>query len=234
MCEDKNESRRDAASGFALVLAILALMLLTFLALTLSFTTSTELQISTNYRWSQQAYYNAEAGLEAAKAVLSTMGGDASPVLPDPRAVTWMETSPHNIPVAPFPAATRNFENNVCDNRGNGAGYGAIFANPNNPGALFENMTTIFGQTLNGGFTVWIRRPVIIDDNGNYQDDPNNQLAVITSEGSAPYRGNQLGTAGTFTRANRALRFIETTLDIREACPPGKDQESATGSRGCQ
>ncbi len=57
--------------GFALVLAILALMLLTFLGLTLATTTSTELQIATNYRWGQQALYNAEAGLEAGKVILA-------------------------------------------------------------------------------------------------------------------------------------------------------------------
>ena len=57
----------------ALVLAIMALMLLTFLGLTLATTTSTELQIATNYRWSQQALYNAEAGIEAAKAILRSM-----------------------------------------------------------------------------------------------------------------------------------------------------------------
>jgi len=60
-------------SGFALILAILALLLLTFLALTLATTTSTELRIATNYRWSQQAFYNAEAGIEAGRTMLKTM-----------------------------------------------------------------------------------------------------------------------------------------------------------------
>ena len=63
--------RRPGERGFALVLAILSLMLLTFLGLTLATTTSTELQIATNYRWSQQALYNAEAGIEAARIILA-------------------------------------------------------------------------------------------------------------------------------------------------------------------
>ena len=63
--------RRPGERGFALVLAILSLMLLTFLGLTLATTTSTELQIATNYRWSQQALYNAEAGIESARILLS-------------------------------------------------------------------------------------------------------------------------------------------------------------------
>ena len=61
---DKNRDRRHEG-GFALILAILALMLLTFLGLTLATTTSTELRIATNYRWNTQALYNAEAGIEA-------------------------------------------------------------------------------------------------------------------------------------------------------------------------
>jgi len=70
-------------SGFALILALLALVLLTFLGLTLALTTSTELQIATNYRWSQQALYNAESGLEAGRALLRNMNWAL--VLPAPR-----------------------------------------------------------------------------------------------------------------------------------------------------
>ena len=69
--DDRAAAKRRGERGFALILAILSLMLLTFLGLTLATTTSTELQIATNYRWSQQALYNAEAGLEAARIVLS-------------------------------------------------------------------------------------------------------------------------------------------------------------------
>ena len=64
---DRATDRAAGEGGFALILAILSLMLLTFLGLTLAATTSTELQIATNYRWSQQALYNAEAGIEAAR-----------------------------------------------------------------------------------------------------------------------------------------------------------------------
>ena len=73
---EKTEGRgQRRQAGFALILAILSLMLLTFLGLTLAATTSTELQIATNYRWSQQALYNAEAGLEAAKLLLAQVAG---------------------------------------------------------------------------------------------------------------------------------------------------------------
>ena len=74
---EKSRDRRQE-SGFALILAILALMLLTFLGLTLATTTSTELRIATNYRWNTQALYNAEAGIEAGKRVLQTLNWDAA------------------------------------------------------------------------------------------------------------------------------------------------------------
>ena len=63
------KTRRDEA-GFALVLALLTLMVLTFLGLTLATTTSTELQVGYNYKWNQQASYNAQAGIELAKRFL--------------------------------------------------------------------------------------------------------------------------------------------------------------------
>src|SRR6185503_6442223 len=73
--------------GVALVLAILALLLLTFLGLTLTATTSTEVQIANNFRWSQQALYNAEAGMEAARRLITT----ATPavILPGFRPSSW-------------------------------------------------------------------------------------------------------------------------------------------------
>src|SRR5207245_4199528 len=61
---------RKSEAGFALILAMLALILLTFLGLTLTLTTSTELHIASNYRWSPQALYNAEAGIEIGKRYL--------------------------------------------------------------------------------------------------------------------------------------------------------------------
>src|SRR3972149_265724 len=84
----KSRSPPSHQAGFALVLAMLALMLLTFLGLTLTMTTSTELQIATNYRWSQQAYYNAEAGIELGKRYLRQI--EWSVVLPTSRGSSDM------------------------------------------------------------------------------------------------------------------------------------------------
>ena len=96
---DKNRDRRHEG-GFALILAILALMLLTFLGLTLATSTSTELRIATNYRWNTQALYNAEAGIEAGKRALQNLSW--LQILPAKRA-DW--TPPATLP---FTAVTSN------------------------------------------------------------------------------------------------------------------------------
>src|SRR5690349_5769224 len=89
--------------GFALVLAILTLLVLTVLGLSLVATTSTEQQIAANYKWSQQALYNAEAGLEVGKVLLRDVGGaDWSPILPAARGGSWPAAS-GTLPPTPAP-----------------------------------------------------------------------------------------------------------------------------------
>lgn len=204
---DAGMRKRD--SGFALVLAILSLMLLTFLGLTLATTTSTELQIATNYRWSQQALYNAEAGLEAARIILAN-AGTANPVaqwqgvLPTRRTdPPWFET----FAPGPVDAPTgRDFEMMACDTRG-GIGYGLVL---NDGGTRYESISTFEGESLNGAFTIWVRRPLDVDDQGQFADSTDDDLLVIVSEGVAPYQGP--GTA--FTRARQAVRILETRYSL--------------------
>ena len=224
----KRDTRGEA--GFALIVAILALMLLTFLGLTLALTTSTELQIATNYRWGQQALYNAEAGLEVARAVMIRVG-DGQLLLPEARSVTWNPDSPPS-PYGPSPAprftANRNFEGSACDKWGNGTGYGQVLTDPNNAANPLENTSTAFGQTLNGGFTVWIRRELVLTGS-TFSDNPVGENVTITSEGSAPFRGD----IGAFQRANQASRRLEATVRITEGCRPGKLEDRDTGFHSC-
>jgi Tfp pilus assembly protein PilX len=215
-------------AGIALVLAIMALMLLTFLGLTLATTTSTELQIATNYRWSQQAFYNAEAGLEAAKAILrSTPPGTSwSVVLPNLRGGNWQSTPPSAAPGTaglPTPPAgmpatddwgqpLRNFENQGCDDRGGRVGYGVILNDTASavPQGVMQNKTVLFGQRLNGAATVWVRRDVIVGVDGFVRDDPADVALIITAEGIAPYTDGSSSMA--FARANQAVRVIESAV----------------------
>lgn len=231
------QMRPAAQAGFALIVALLALVLLTFLGLTLAVTTSTELQISTNYRWNQQALYNAEAGLEISRALLARIG-DGQLVLPETRPGVWDPAALPFTPVMPiarFTAGiTRNFEGSGCDRWGNGAGYGQVLVDPNNPGVPFENISQPVGAAagdprLNGAFTVWVRRDLQFGINTAF-DNPVGESIIVTSEGTAPYSGPETA----FTRANRAIRRLESRVILREGCRPSGPQTSTTGFSDCE
>jgi len=216
--------RADGQEGFALVLAILALLLLTVLGLSLAATTSTELQIATNYRWSQQALYNAEAGVEAGKAILRNVSWTA--ILPAARTATpgapWDgKTSAGSPGGGATPTysrpdqwgnPSRNFENSSCDQKGFGMGYGVVLDDGSaNAPYQYVGAAQTFGQNLNGSFTLWVRRPLNfradtkLDD---YSLDSDN--LVLVSEGVAPFTEGNISSS--FGAANRAVQVIEVTL----------------------
>jgi hypothetical protein len=221
------EDREGGEAGFALILAILALLLLTFLGLTIATSTSTELQIATNYRWGQQALYNAEAGLEAAKVILSNPPvADATngiTALPAARGGVW-DLGIVSAPTEPY-TATRDFENGVsnvgtigCDRRGGGMGYGRVLNDGAGGvgGVDYENVSTWGGQPLNGTFTIWIRRELQSNAAGQFFDyAADSATAVVTVEGSAPYTDNN--AADAFVQANRSVRILETTLTLNQS-----------------
>jgi len=199
--------RHPGQSGFALIVALLTLLLLTFLGLTLATTTSTELQIAANYRWGQQAFYNAEAGLEVARRYLREQTA-WTVVLPAPRV------SPiSGKPTISWTAAGRDFENFDCDDGATGEtadyqGYGVVLNLPSF--GRFENVSAVQSQTLNGSFTLWIRRKVMPNNDGTAQDYAKDDQLVITSEGTAPFVGAAATTDFAFRR--RAVRVLEAEL----------------------
>jgi hypothetical protein len=208
-------TRRSREAGIALVLALLSLMLLTFLGLTLATTTSTELQIANNYRWSQQAYYNAEAGIEVGRRVLATV--DWSTVLYPPRFFTpdtgatvagpgWDGVSAPTMDAEKSSTPTsRNYENWSCDVRSNGAGYGRLLVDGAN---TYIDQTTASGQRLDGAFTLWVRRPLVPRRDGSFEDYVGNDVLILTAEGVAPY-SDASGVGTALGRQNRAARTIE-------------------------
>jgi len=243
---EHTDTRPPKADGFALILALLSLLLLTFLGLTLATTTSTELQIATNYRWSQQAAYNAEAGIEAAKIYLRDHPSSWSTLLPGYRgsAATWTGVAPM-LPAAPaapggMPAADaygnplRNWWSQSCDYRGGNVGYGVVL-NPVAGVLQYANSVPWLPQRLNGAFTVWIRRGVLINTAAaSFADDPSDLVLILTSEGIAPY-----ASAGSQAlRANMAVAVRELTL-LRgiDSCEAYKSQQggnvSGTGFWAC-
>jgi hypothetical protein len=210
-------ARREG--GFALILAILSLMLLTFLGLTLAATTSTELQIATNYRWSQQALYNAEAGLEAAKLLLAQVAqvdGDFRNILPTARAGNWSYGVTGVAPGPPFPvpaarAGLRDYERMGCADRA-GVGFGRVLTSPvgsPQPGD-YQDVSSYMQATLNGAFTIWVRRQLVESAQGMLSDDTDNTHLVVTAEGIAPYTAQN----DAFTRTNQARRTLELGLQL--------------------
>jgi hypothetical protein len=200
------QGRRSAGAeqGFALILAILALMLLTFLGLTLATTTSQELQISTNYRWAQQALYNAEAGMEAGRALLANVNWDDH--LPAARTITWLSTTP-----APGAKRTddsptgRDYENGECDQRAQGTGFGKVLHIGSD---RYENRTEFMDRALNGSATIWIRRKIATNNEGVFNDSTDNESLIITVEGVAPYVAGDTGSSVAKTyRASKLLEF---------------------------
>lgn len=227
--ENPHTRRHHGVEGFALILALLTLVLLTFLGLTLATSTSTELQIATNFRWSQQAYYNAEAGLEAGRAILRTANWNG--ILPPPRTTPWNVTctftggvrtctvsNPQPPPTPPTGPALRNLEGSACDINGSGMGYGWVLAT--SAAAPYEYVSTVYGQPIHGAFTLWVRRPLenVTDthagqnDPDSYQDSEDNELLILTSEGVAPFERQNLAT--DFARAAQSVRVVEATLSL--------------------
>jgi hypothetical protein len=229
---DGSGKGRRKEAGFALIVAILALMLLTFLGLALAATTSTELQIATNYRWSQQALYNAEAGLQVGKLLLMNL--DWGNILPPYRSgVTWTDAAPAAAPTPlrtntdAYGNASRNYAYAGCDTHYGRVGAGVVF-DDGTTASPYQNVSTILGRTLNGSFTLWVRRPVVMTSGQIADSDANDQL-ILTAEGTAPYTGQASGaTSGTaFTRANKAVRLLETTITSAEPqeCGGGSGQK---------
>jgi hypothetical protein len=229
--DDRNRGRR-AEAGFALILAILALMLLTFLGLTLAVTTSTELQIATNYRWSQQAFFNAMAGVEIGKRYLQEIEWNV--FLPPARALPADMASPPPPPLARNGASgepSRNFENWQCDVGAaySGQGYGVVLDSPNFA-SPFQNTSSFLGQSLNGSFTIWVRRPIENtagnppgSDAGPMLDHADPNRIEMTVEGTAP-----TGGATTVALTNRAVRYVTVLID--KVDPSGC--ENYTGQQG--
>jgi hypothetical protein len=179
--------------GFALVLALLALLILTTLALTLAATTSLEQQSAVNYRWSQKAFYNAEAGIEVGRYALQRLAWivplpSARP--PWPAGVrTWLgKPEPRHLPSTG--ALVRDFEGSACDVFGNGMGFGPVLWDGE---TTYQDISSVDKHLLDGAFTLWVRRPIITAGDGTLFDYPFSDVLILVSEGVAPAAPPHLG-----------------------------------------
>jgi hypothetical protein len=168
-------THKPGEKGFALVLALLALMLLTTLGITLATTTATEMQIATNFRWGLQAKYNAEAGIEIGKRYLRQV--DWRALLPAARSAADITdgdalSDVENIlsRTGPEGEPSRNHELEDCDTWGL-TGLGVILDDPNQT-YPFQSSSDLLGSSLSGTFTLWIRRPLDFEADGSIRDYP--------------------------------------------------------------
>lgn len=226
-----HNGRRYGQAGFALILALLALLLLTFLGLTLAATTSTELQIATNYRWGQQATYIAQTALDIARKQLreQTTWQIFLPVAR--RLPADMMNPPQWAPPVP---PTRDFENRACDTGplGGNQGYGVVLW-PAGFAAPYQNVSAVPGtfgvtaETLRGAFTIWIRRTPEVQPNGSVLDSQRDDSAILTVEGTSPFEGVG-GPVSDYQYRRRATRVLE--VEITKTDP--NDCDGRTGQTG--
>jgi hypothetical protein len=91
----------------------------------------------------------------------------------------------------------------------------------------YENVSAFGGLTLNGAFTVWIRRGLEMSANNQLQDSNTTSNVVIVSEGVAPF----WGAGDAFTRSRQATRILETRFAL-EVTTAGDPCRSPIGQEG--
>ena len=222
-------------AGFALVVALLTLLLLTFLGLTLATTTSTELQIANNYRWSQQAYYNAEAGMELAKRFLRGQtvwiglrpsgpgrgrdADDATHALDAGSGGCERRTEPQlgelRLRHDSSPGQRRGLVRGVRRRPRLRHVHEPDAERDDLPGPEHQRLVHRVGPSAHRG-----------PERRLGQDYTSDDRLVVTVEGTAPYTAANSGT--TFALQNRAVRVLET--DLRKIDP--NDCENLSGQVG--
>jgi hypothetical protein len=92
-------------------------------------------------------------------------------------------------------------------------------------------VTNVLGQDLKGTVTVWVKRDLVFNADGTFNDSLRNDIMVVTAEGTAPFVGQ-----GDFQRANRAVRRLEARVTLQGGGGCQEDplrQQSSTGFRQC-
>jgi len=118
----------------------------------------------------------------------------------------------------------RDFYHSTCDTRG-GLGYGRVV---HDGATRLEDVSVYQGETLNGAFTVWVRRPLDVNDSGQFSDaEGANAQAIVVAEGVAPYSG----ASTTFTQANQAVRVLEVNYTLAQSTV-GSPCETYGGQEG--
>jgi len=235
--------------GSAFVISILVLFVLTVLGLALMLTTSTEKDIAVNYRWGEQAFFNADAALEYGKNVLASyalLNADFNAILPPPRpsgsttvvnGALWGDALPID-PAACDPVNPGCRDNQYfIDQCPQGGGpctrvyIGRVLARQDGTDAMWDfrmplgtpgDLDNDGAADIEGTYTIWVRRPMVGDrDYGNPVTNTENDRVILTAEGTAP--GREGAGAGRPT----SVRRLEMSLRLPTAGVPGSEYNSS-------
>ena len=177
---------RDDGSAF--VISILVLFVLSVLGMALMLTTTTETDIAINYRWGEQAFFNADAALEYGKNVLGAHllnNGDFAALLPPARGdvtvassgAAWGAAHPDPGACIPTTSGCRDYQYFVDRCQPDGSGpcvriyIGRVLMRPDGslaqydfrlPGASVSGDLDGDGRMdVEGSITLWARRPIV-------------------------------------------------------------------------
>jgi hypothetical protein len=246
---------RDS-EGSAFVISILVLFVLSVLGLALMLTTSTEKDIAINYRWGEQAFFNADAALEYGKNVLASyavVNANFQNILPParPNAVVpnstdpWGAAHPDGAACNPATPGCRDYQYfvdqcpaqpqpplpNTCVR----IYIGRVLRRQDGTLAQWDfrqpvgtagDLDNDGNPDLEGTTTIWIRRPTV--GSRDYGSVAGEEDRVIlTAEGTAP------NDSGAGAGRPTSLRRLEMTVRL----PPGgmagsKYDDSSNASDG--
>jgi hypothetical protein len=232
-------STRSVASvkqeGSAFVISVLVLFILSVLGMALMLTTTTEKDIAVNYRWGEQAFFNADAALEYGKNILAAYlmeSNDFAAILPPPRldvrvadsSAPWGDALPEAVcdPTSPGCRDYQYFADRCPPSgadcvrvyigrvlrRSDGTLAQYDFRAPG--GAVAGDLNGDGTADLEGTTTLWVRRPVVgVQDYGAPSPDfPSgfNDRVILTAEGTAP------GAMGPGAGRPVSVRRLEMTV----------------------
>ncbi len=248
---------RKGNEGSAFVISVLVLFVLSVLGLALMLTTSTEKEIAINYRWGEQAFFNADAALEYGKNILAQqilISNDFRGILPPARG-PGQSVPDITVPDEMAPRSAGHPDGGACDPTTPGCRdyqyyidqcpapgvgpcnrvfIGRVLNRPDGTPAMwdFRAPAGVLGdldgdgtQDIDGGFTLWVRRPVV--GTRDYGSKPNEDNRVIlTAEGTAP---NGMG-AGTGRPVS--LRRLEMSIRLPTSGTEGTEHNTSENNSG--
>ena len=243
--------------GSAFVISILVLFVLSVLGLALMLTTTTETDISVNYRWGEMAFFNADAGLEYGKNILASwavIDGDFKNALPPPRGPGAMDAPPVDLLDCgdPTGAGCRDYQYSIEQDANTLIYIGRVLRDPATGDPIqfdFRDPTTgvrgdIDGDgtiDIEGTVTLWVRRPLAGDQDYGYDgaiaEGVLHDRVILTAEGTAPnWLGAQGGRPGSLRRLEMTVRIPVSGAsgDRYSDVTKGSDTDAVQGSDAAQ